>query len=55
MKNIEKLLNSIKEWVDDMQNRGIIDEDGIVREATDENPGNKTEMLKRVFQLIYNK
>jgi DNA helicase II / ATP-dependent DNA helicase PcrA len=36
--NIQELLNSIKEWVDDMQNRGIIDEDGIVREATDEDP-----------------
>ncbi|HEY4875806.1 MAG TPA: UvrD-helicase domain-containing protein [Puia sp.] len=39
--NIQELLNSIKEWVDDMQNRGIIDEDGIVREATDENSETK--------------
>jgi DNA helicase-2/ATP-dependent DNA helicase PcrA len=39
--NIQELLNSIKEWVDDMQNRGIIDEDGIMREATDENPETK--------------
>ncbi len=30
--NIQELLNSIKEWVDDMQNRSVIDEDGIVKE-----------------------
>jgi len=30
--NIQELLNSIKEWVDDTQNRSIIDEDGIVKE-----------------------
>jgi len=34
--NIQELLNSIKEWVDDMQNRGLIDEDGIVREETND-------------------
>ncbi len=28
--NIQELLNSIKEWVDDTQNRNQIDEDGIV-------------------------
>jgi DNA helicase II / ATP-dependent DNA helicase PcrA len=28
--NIQELLNSIKEWVDDQQNRSIIDEDGIL-------------------------
>jgi DNA helicase II / ATP-dependent DNA helicase PcrA len=28
--NIQELLNSIKEWVDDTQNRGQIDEDGVV-------------------------
>ena len=28
--NIQELLNSIKEWVDDQTNRSIIDEDGIL-------------------------
>ncbi len=28
--NIQELLNSIKQWVDDSQNRSLIDEDGIV-------------------------
>ena len=28
--NIQELLNSMKEWVDDQQNRSIIDEDGIL-------------------------
>ena len=32
--NIQELLNSIKEWVDDTQNRSQIDEDGIVIEAS---------------------
>ncbi len=31
--NIQELLNSIKEWVDDTQNRTQIDEDGIVIES----------------------
>ncbi|HLY68325.1 MAG TPA: UvrD-helicase domain-containing protein, partial [Puia sp.] len=39
--NIQELLNSIKEWVDDMQNRNIIDEDGIVTEADDPNAAAK--------------
>src|SRR5579863_3751812 len=39
--NIQELLNSIKEWVDDMQNRNIIDEDGIVTEAADPNAAAK--------------
>ncbi len=34
--NIQELLNSIKEWVDDTQNRNQIDEDGVVIE--EENP-----------------
>ena len=34
--NIQELLNSIKEWVDDMQNRSVIDEDGIVKEETND-------------------
>ena len=34
--NIQELLNSIKEWVDDTQNRNQIDEDGVVIE--DESP-----------------
>jgi DNA helicase II / ATP-dependent DNA helicase PcrA len=37
--NIQELLNSIKEWVDDATNRSQIDEDGIVIE---ENPTNST-------------
>ena len=34
--NIQELLNSIKEWVDDTQNRNQIDDDGVVIE--EENP-----------------
>jgi DNA helicase-2/ATP-dependent DNA helicase PcrA len=34
--NIQELLNSIKEWVDDQQNRAQIDEDGVM---LDEEPG----------------
>ena len=34
--NIQELLNSIKEWVDDMQNRSVIDEDGIVKEEAND-------------------
>jgi DNA helicase II / ATP-dependent DNA helicase PcrA len=33
--NIQELLNSIKEWVDDQQNRSIIDEDGILIDNAD--------------------
>jgi DNA helicase II / ATP-dependent DNA helicase PcrA len=33
--NIQELLNSIKEWVDDQQNRSIIDEDGILKDNAD--------------------
>ncbi len=33
--NIQELLNSIKEWVDDTQNRQQIDEDGIVLDQKD--------------------
>lgn len=39
--NIQELLNSIKEWVDDMQNRAQIDEDGVMiedRTDTEEAP-----------------
>ena len=31
--NIQELLNSIKEWVDDQQNRAQIDDDGVVMDA----------------------
>jgi DNA helicase-2/ATP-dependent DNA helicase PcrA len=31
--NVQELLNSIKEWVDDKQNRSQIDEDGVVMEG----------------------
>jgi DNA helicase-2/ATP-dependent DNA helicase PcrA len=34
--NIQELLNSIKEWVDDQQNRAQIDEDGVVVEELPE-------------------
>ena len=33
--NVQELLNSIKEWVDDKQNRAQIDEDGVVLEEPD--------------------
>ena len=33
--NIQELLNSIKEWVDDTANRALIDEDGIVVEGSE--------------------
>ena len=33
--NIQELLNSIKEWVDDTQNRSQIDEDGIMLEGSE--------------------
>ena len=36
--NVQELLNSIKEWVDDKQNRAQIDEDGVILE-TDEGQG----------------
>jgi DNA helicase-2/ATP-dependent DNA helicase PcrA len=39
--NIQELLNSIKEWVDDVQNRAQIDEDGVMIEenaAPEETP-----------------
>jgi DNA helicase-2/ATP-dependent DNA helicase PcrA len=35
--NIQELLNSIKEWVDDKQNRSQIDEDGVVMEDAQAN------------------
>lgn len=38
--NLQELLNSIKEWVDDTTNRNQIDEDGVV---LDENPFAETE------------
>ena len=38
--NVQELLNSIKEWVDDKQNRAQIDDDGVMLE-TDEGLGNR--------------
>jgi DNA helicase-2/ATP-dependent DNA helicase PcrA len=38
--NVQELLNSIKEWVDDKQNRAQIDDDGVMLE-TDEGVGNR--------------
>jgi DNA helicase-2/ATP-dependent DNA helicase PcrA len=40
--NVQELLNSIKEWVDDKQNRAQIDEDGVILE-TDEGQGTRDE------------
>jgi DNA helicase-2/ATP-dependent DNA helicase PcrA len=40
--NIQELLNSIKEWVDDMQNRSLIDEDGILQEDPSERSEKKS-------------
>jgi len=37
--NVQELLNSIKEWVDDKQNRAQIDEDGVMLDA-EEGTGN---------------
>jgi DNA helicase-2/ATP-dependent DNA helicase PcrA len=37
--NVQELLNSIKEWVDDKQNRAQIDDDGVMLE-TEEGEGN---------------
>ena len=37
--NVQELLNSIKEWVDDKQNRAQIDDDGVMLE-TEEGQGN---------------
>lgn len=37
--NVQELLNSIKEWVDDKQNRAQIDEDGVMLD-TEEGTGN---------------
>ena len=42
--NVQELLNSIKEWVDDKQNRAQIDDDGVMLE-TDEGVGNSEEGL----------
>lgn len=36
--NIQELLNSIKEWVDDTINRSQIDEDGVVAEESEDAP-----------------
>ncbi|MFN5374869.1 MAG: ATP-dependent helicase [Chitinophagaceae bacterium] len=38
--NVQELLNSIKEWVDDKQNRAQIDDDGVMLD-TDEGTGNR--------------
>ena len=36
--NVQELLNSIKEWVDDKQNRAQIDDDGVMLETEDTTP-----------------
>ncbi len=40
--NVQELLNSIKEWVDDKQNRAQIDEDGVMLD-TEEGQGTREE------------
>jgi DNA helicase-2/ATP-dependent DNA helicase PcrA len=40
--NVQELLNSIKEWVDDKQNRAQIDEDGVLLDS-EEGIGNREE------------
>lgn len=37
--NVQELLNSIKEWVDDKQNRAQIDDDGVMLETEDKGQG----------------
>ena len=36
--NVQELLNSIKEWVDDKQNRAQIDDDGVMLDVEDTTP-----------------
>ncbi|MEN9953342.1 MAG: hypothetical protein RLZZ520_1610, partial [Bacteroidota bacterium] len=38
--NVQELLNSIKEWVDDKQNRAQIDDDGVMLDTEDTTPQN---------------
>ncbi|MFN5421649.1 MAG: ATP-dependent helicase [bacterium] len=40
--NVQELLNSIKEWVDDKQNRSQIDEDGVMLEVDTRDQGQGT-------------
>ena len=40
--NVQELLNSIKEWVDDKQNRSQIDEDGVVMDVDTRDEGMDT-------------
>jgi DNA helicase-2/ATP-dependent DNA helicase PcrA len=40
--NVQELLNSIKEWVDDKQNRAQIDEDGVLLETEGNTEGQGT-------------
>lgn len=41
--NVQELLNSIKEWVDDKQNRAQIDEDGVMLEGDSQGRGTRDE------------
>ena len=50
--NVQELLNSIKEWVDDKQNRAQIDEDGVLLET--EGQGNVDEGAVDSSQLTVN-
>ena len=51
--NIQELLNSIKEWVDDQSNRSQIDEDGVVVEGSEIPPSGRGEAsLASYLQLI---
>ncbi len=48
--NVQELLNSIKEWVDDKQNRSQIDEDGVVME---EQPTFETEKVRPANEIEF--
>ncbi|MEY4628298.1 MAG: hypothetical protein RLZZ595_624 [Bacteroidota bacterium] len=43
--NVQELLNSIKEWVDDKQNRAQIDDDGVMLETEDKGQGTGDEVI----------
>jgi hypothetical protein len=51
--NVQELLNSIKEWVDDKQNRAQIDDDGVMLD-TEEGQGTRDEGKVDSEQLTVN-
>ncbi|HMP92072.1 MAG TPA: 3'-5' exonuclease [Phnomibacter sp.] len=50
--NVQELLNSIKEWVDDAENRSQIDEEGVMLENTAPNPAGAEEAALPPGQLF---